>query len=103
MNINIIRKQCIVILQNCIILIFRYEKYNFFINCNSYVFSYDKEMTKKCFDNIRNNGNYLYTIGPYIIDNIRDLTIGYDSSTADFKPVLPVSSSSEMITYINCL
>lgn len=30
---------------------------------------------------------------------IRDLTIGYDSATPDHQPTLPVSSSSEMITF----
>ena len=30
---------------------------------------------------------------------IRDLTIGYDSATPDNFPTLPVSSSSEMITF----
>lgn len=30
---------------------------------------------------------------------IRDLTVGYDSETKDNAPTLPVSSSSEMITF----
>jgi len=38
-------------------------------------------------------------LGSYTIKSIRDLTIGYDSSTPDHKPTLPVSSSSQMITF----
>ena len=38
-------------------------------------------------------------MGSYTIKSIRDLTIGYDSSTPDHKPTLPVSSSSQMITF----
>lgn len=37
--------------------------------------------------------------GRYLIKSVRDLTTGYDSSTIDHKPVLPVSKSSQMITF----
>jgi phosphomannomutase len=43
--------------------------------------------------------NYPTTIGGHKVTGIRDLTIGYDSTTADHYPTLPVSSSSEMITF----
>jgi phosphomannomutase len=33
------------------------------------------------------------------VTGIRDLTVGYDSATPDNVPTLPVSSSSEMITF----
>lgn len=34
-----------------------------------------------------------------MVKSIRDLTTGYDSSTHDHKPLLPVSKSSQMITF----
>lgn len=80
-------------------LISLYEKYGYYVYNNSYVFNYNPEMTVKCFDNIRNNGKYLFKMGDYIVKNIRDLTTGFDSSTADHKPLLPVSSSTQMITF----
>jgi phosphomannomutase len=43
--------------------------------------------------------NYPATIGGHKVTGIRDLTIGYDSATSDNFPTLPVSSSSEMITF----
>jgi phosphomannomutase len=42
---------------------------------------------------------YPETIGKYKVTGIRDLTVGYDSDTKDNQPTLPVSSSSEMITF----
>lgn len=37
--------------------------------------------------------------GKYQIESVRDLTTGFDSSQPDNKAVLPVSSSSQMITF----
>lgn len=76
-----------------------FDKYGYYVSNNSYVFNDNPEMTVKCFDNIRNNGKYLFAMGDYIIRNIRDLTTGFDSSTDNHKPVLPVSSSTQMITF----
>jgi phosphoglucomutase len=42
---------------------------------------------------------YPETVGGYRVVGVRDLTIGYDSNTPNNKPLLPVSSSSEMITF----
>jgi phosphoglucomutase len=42
---------------------------------------------------------YPETIGGHKVTGVRDLTVGYDSSTEDREPTLPVSSSSEMITF----
>jgi len=44
--------------------------------------------------------HYPESVGKYKIKYIRDLTDGYDNSKLDNKPVLPVSKSSEMITFI---
>ena len=54
---------------------------------------------KSIFDKNRNNGKYTESFGRFKVKNIRDLTVGYDSSKPDNKPVLPVSTSSQMITY----
>lgn len=35
----------------------------------------------------------------YQVVSVRDLTTGYDSTTADHKATLPVSKSSQMITF----
>ena len=37
--------------------------------------------------------------GTYPIKHVRDLTVGYDSSQVDKKPILPTSKSSQMITF----
>lgn len=35
----------------------------------------------------------------YVIKNVRDLTTGYDNSQSDNIAILPVSKSSQMITF----
>ncbi|CEP10434.1 hypothetical protein [Parasitella parasitica] len=42
---------------------------------------------------------YPETVGGHKVIGIRDLTVGYDSTTVDKEPTLPVSASSEMITF----
>lgn len=37
--------------------------------------------------------------GRYVIESVRDLTTGFDSGQTDNKATLPVSSSSQMITF----
>jgi phosphomannomutase len=37
--------------------------------------------------------------GKYEVTSVRDLTSGYDSSQPDKKAILPVSKSSQMITF----
>lgn len=37
--------------------------------------------------------------GQYSIKSVRDMTTGYDSSTIDHRPVLSISTSSQMITF----
>ncbi|KAG0181659.1 Phosphoglucomutase-3 [Apophysomyces sp. BC1034] len=83
-----------------------YKKYGYFVSDNSYFICHDKQLIEKIFKRIRYGENpfeyelaYPKTIGGYKVTGIRDLTIGYDSNTLDEKPTLPVSSSSEMITF----
>ncbi len=76
-----------------------YDKYGEFCCRNGYYFYNDSSVTEKIMIGIRNGGKYLSSIGPYGVKSIRDLGYpGYDSSTADKKPTLPVSKSSPMIT-----
>ena len=45
-------------------------------------------------------GHYWLRLGKWYITAIRDLTgAGFDTEQADFKPVFPTSSGSQMITY----
>ena len=37
--------------------------------------------------------------GKYIVREIRDLTVGFDSSIPDRRAILPVSPDSQMITF----
>ncbi|KAG1169097.1 hypothetical protein G6F70_008690 [Rhizopus microsporus] len=89
-----------------------YKKYGYFVSENSYFICDDKEKIKRIFERIRFGTdkkddsskfgyqlNYPTTVGGHKVTAIRDLTIGYDSSTQDNEPTLPVSSSSEMITF----
>lgn len=91
-----------------------YKKYGYFVSNNSYFISSDQVAINTCFDRIRYGAEpkrdtvsskhkyvlqYPTTIGGLTVSSVRDLTIGYDSSTADQLPTLPVSSSSQMITF----
>jgi len=48
---------------------------------------------------MRANGKYTDKIGSFKIKGIRDLTVGYDSTKEGNKPVLPISKSTQMITF----
>lgn len=77
---------------------------------NSYYFCHDKETIDSIFSKIRYGSSmqvdglekkleYPKEIGGVMVSGIRDLTVGYDSSTHDTKPLLPTSASSQMITF----
>ncbi|XP_064536177.1 phosphopentomutase-like isoform X1 [Drosophila montana] len=83
-----------------------YETYGFHTNVVSYLICHDQKLIKKIFDRLRtfDNGQkntYPKSIlnGEYEIEHVRDLTTGYDSSTPDKKATLPVSESTQMITF----
>ncbi|KAK7464022.1 hypothetical protein BaRGS_00037986 [Batillaria attramentaria] len=79
-----------------------YTKYGYHLSSNSYFICHDPPTISRMFDELRNmggQGKYPDSCGPYKIQSVRDLTVGYDSSKADKKPVLPVSKSSQMITF----
>lgn len=81
-----------------------YKEYGYHISDNSYYICHDPDLIKEIFEKIRNyNGKCTYPTsilnGKYTIENVRDLTTGYDNSQPDNKAVLPVSSSSQMVTF----
>ncbi|CAO3664381.1 unnamed protein product [Umbelopsis vinacea] len=90
-----------------------YKEYGYFVTDNSYFICHDPQTIKRIFVRMRFGDhpegsldgkcqyklNYPATIGGHKVIGIRDLTIGYDSATPDHQPTLPVSSSSEMITF----
>ncbi|XP_060589503.1 glucose 1,6-bisphosphate synthase-like [Ruditapes philippinarum] len=79
-----------------------YKHYGHHISSNSYYICHDPETIKRMFDEIRNynnTGKYPDSCGCYKIKHVRDLTVGFDNSQPDNKPMLPVSASSEMITF----
>lgn len=82
-----------------------YSKYGWFKECNGYYKLDDVAKTPKIFnETIRKSygagRDYPETIGDFRVVEWRDLTIGYESTTADKVPVLPVDATSQMITSV---
>ena len=76
-----------------------YERYGYFYTINTYWRSPEITVTSAVFDRVRRIGNpYPKLVGQRAVVRWRDLTVGYDSSTDDHIPDLPVSRSSQMIT-----
>lgn len=77
-----------------------YTKYGFFEDVNTYLISPSPNVTNKVFGDIRisNGGDRPVQIGQRPITRWRDLTLGFDSGSADKKPALPVDPSAQMIT-----
>uniref|UniRef100_A0A8C3LSU2 Phosphoglucomutase 2 like 1 n=1 Tax=Chrysolophus pictus TaxID=9089 RepID=A0A8C3LSU2_CHRPC len=79
-----------------------YETYGYHISKTSYFLCYDPPTIKRIFERLRNfDGPQSYPkfCGDYSILHVRDITTGYDSSQPNKKSVLPVSKSSQMITF----
>ncbi|XP_017469126.1 PREDICTED: phosphoglucomutase-2 [Rhagoletis zephyria] len=82
-----------------------YKEYGFHYNISSYYFCYEPPVIKKIFEHLRNfkgePKTYPFSIldGKYKIKHIRDLTNGVDTSQPNGKAILPVSASSQMITF----
>ncbi|KAJ3090062.1 Phosphoglucomutase-2 [Quaeritorhiza haematococci] len=87
-----------------------YAKYGYFVTENSYFICHEPAVIKRIFDKIRYGSHvvdgasepslkYPKTIGKHTVAAVRDLTVGYDSDRHDKKPTLPVSRSSQMITF----
>lgn len=71
-------------------------KTGFFATHNSYYVVSSPSVTVDTFKRIRTLSKS--AIGDLKVSAWRDLTEGYDSTTADKKPILPTSKSTEMIT-----
>ncbi|XP_072780474.1 glucose 1,6-bisphosphate synthase isoform X5 [Taeniopygia guttata] len=79
-----------------------YEMYGYHISKTSYFLCYEPPTIKRIFERLRNfDGpqSYPKCCGAYNILHVRDITTGYDSSQLNKKSVLPVSKSSQMITF----
>ena len=82
-----------------------YRQYGYHFSINSYYLCYDPTTTDKIFSRIRSysrqTGGYPEVVcgGKLRVVGVRDLTTGYDSTTPDLRARLPVSSSSQMITF----
>ncbi|RLV94957.1 Phosphoribomutase [Spathaspora sp. JA1] len=79
-----------------------YKKYGWFKEYNGYYRFQDGELLNQIFNLIRKSysGNYPELLGNFKVTSWRDLTIGYDSTTADNIPLLPTDPSSQMITAV---
>jgi phosphoglucomutase/phosphopentomutase len=104
-----------------------YIKYGAWVSNNSYIICKDPQLTARIFDKIRYSANpkekqdssvvdgkrklgdikgakfalsYPEQLAGVKVTQIRDLTIGYDSSNPPtYSPSLPISSSSQMLTF----
>ena len=75
-------------------------KYGQFISYNSYVTSHDPVITDKIFERLRKqgpNGGYWTECGGIKIVSLKDITLGYDSTTHNNKSDLPITPDSHMI------
>ena len=80
-----------------------YKKYGWFKDLNGYYRLSDVSLTPKIFTSVRDSytgDNYPQTIGNFKVTYWRDLTVGFESSTLDNKPLLPVDAASQMITAV---
>jgi len=79
--------------------------YGYHISDNSYFLCYEQPVIKRLFERLRTFSGQPNTYpesllnGKYEVKFVRDLTSGYDSSQPDQKAILPVSRSSQMITF----
>jgi phosphoglucomutase len=78
-----------------------FKNFGYFKEYNSYYTVHDPSFIKPVFEKIRGGyDEYPEHIGDFKVTYWRDLTIGYDSSTLDHRPLLPVDSGSQMITAV---
>eukprot|EP01121_Diplochlamys_sp_Union-15-3_P000581 TRINITY_DN10505_c0_g1_i2.p1 TRINITY_DN10505_c0_g1~~TRINITY_DN10505_c0_g1_i2.p1 ORF type:complete len:589 (-),score=89.15 TRINITY_DN10505_c0_g1_i2:11-1777(-) len=75
-----------------------HKLYGYFLSNNHYFFCHDPAVMATIFSDIRNGGKYHEKCGRFVIQNVRDLTTGYDSTQPDKKAVLPISGV-HMITF----
>ncbi|KAM4589105.1 glucose 1,6-bisphosphate synthase [Fundulus diaphanus] len=79
-----------------------YRTYGYHVSKTSYVTCNDPPTIQRIFSRIRNfdgDDSYPKACGGVRIVHVRDVTTGYDSSRPDLRSTLPVSRSSQMITF----
>ncbi|XP_043256630.1 glucose 1,6-bisphosphate synthase [Colletes gigas] len=82
-----------------------YARYGYHISKNSYWICHEPDVIKIIFERLRNYADEPNTYptsildGKYSIIGVRDLTTGYDNTKPENKALLPVSKSSQMITF----
>ena len=76
-----------------------YETYGHFVSRQGYVTVPDPKLTVEIFDKLRSNGQYPTEVNGFKIAHVRDLTVGYDTSTTDNKTTLPASTASQHLTF----
>uniref|UniRef100_A0A915PP68 Phosphoglucomutase (alpha-D-glucose-1,6-bisphosphate-dependent) n=1 Tax=Setaria digitata TaxID=48799 RepID=A0A915PP68_9BILA len=76
-----------------------YSEYGFHLISSSYWFVPNQITMKNIFAKIRKDNKYPQKIGKFNVKYVRDLTTGYDNEQPGNKPILPLSTSSEMITF----
>ncbi|KAI6661963.1 Phosphoglucomutase-2-like [Oopsacas minuta] len=76
-----------------------YDTYGYHLSRTSYFLCYQPETIIKIFTRLRKDGEYPKTCGSYKVLNVRDVTVGYDSSRGDKKCIHPLTPKSEMITF----
>jgi len=80
-----------------------YKRYGWFKDLNGYYRLEDVSLTPKIFKAVRasySGHDQPQHIGDFKVTYWRDLTIGFDSSTPNHEPILPVDPHSQMITAI---
>lgn len=78
------------------------ERYGEFVSYNSYVLSYDGNVTNTIFHELRTTGptgGYWAEAAGSAIVAIQDITTGYDSTTEDLKSTLPMTPDSHMLMF----
>ncbi|XP_031839249.1 phosphoglucomutase 2 isoform X2 [Nomia melanderi] len=82
-----------------------YAQYGYHISKNSYWICHEPDTIKTIFERLRNYTGEPNTYptcildGKYSVIGVRDLTTGYDNTKPENKAILPVSKSSQMITF----
>jgi phosphoglucomutase len=76
-----------------------YKTYGYFEDANTYLISPSPKVTEEVFQYVRSLGSpYPTKLAHRKVHKWRDLTLGYDSSTEDHQPRLPIDPESQMIT-----
>eukprot|EP00596_Hydrurales_sp_CCMP1899_P010180 CAMPEP_0119044244 /NCGR_PEP_ID=MMETSP1177-20130426/29921_1 /TAXON_ID=2985 /ORGANISM="Ochromonas sp, Strain CCMP1899" /LENGTH=605 /DNA_ID=CAMNT_0007014055 /DNA_START=182 /DNA_END=1999 /DNA_ORIENTATION=+ len=75
------------------------QKYGQYVSYNSYLISRDTNVTDKIFERIRNGGIYWTQFAGEDIVSIKDVTMGYDSTSTDGILDLPITKDSHMIMF----